>query len=316
VHLVESQPPEEAARGVAGVEVAHFRPPAIHRLHAARRGEYDVAVGKVGGLKVGEAEPVGDLADPAGGHLHLVEVVVVATQRLFPCEEDLAAIPGDGRVADRAPGIRQQRARGAAGRGHLQQAEFGAGQEVAFRLGVGLALGVGEKRWPYGRMLGEHDARRGGEHGAQAHRAAGLARPRVQVKPAGVPRGGSGGGERGEFVADRDGLEAGSREYARDHAPRQGRGVAGAGPILEPVPRILPDPILLDGKLVCQGRPWLLSGVRRGGGLRPGTRRSHLHRPWTGGRGRGRRQHGDRPEGKRGRKTPHPPPGERSGPPA
>ena len=64
VHLVEAEPVQAFAVGIAGVQVARLRPPAIDGLHAAGRGENQVVVRQIGRFVIRHALAGGDLADP------------------------------------------------------------------------------------------------------------------------------------------------------------------------------------------------------------------------------------------------------------
>jgi hypothetical protein len=101
VDLVEAKAADELAVGIAAVEVGDRVGPAVDELDAAGRAEDDVAIGKVDSLDVGDADRIGELADLAGGELHLVEVVVIRFRILLPGEEEFLAIPGDVGIADR-----------------------------------------------------------------------------------------------------------------------------------------------------------------------------------------------------------------------
>ena len=136
MHLVEPETPEVAAIPVAGVKVARLCPEATNGLNAARRGEDDVVVRQVSGLVIGEAQARRDLAHEVGGHIQLVEMVVVLIKRLLPREEHALTIPRHRRIADCARGIGHEGTHLAVKPFHLQHAQLRVRQEMAFILRV------------------------------------------------------------------------------------------------------------------------------------------------------------------------------------
>jgi hypothetical protein len=204
VDLVEAEAAEALAVLVAGVEVGDLGPPAVDGLDAAGGAEDDVAVGEAGGLVVGVAESVGELADPLRGDVDLIEVVVVLPVVLLPGEDDLGPVVGDVGVADDALGVVDERGDLAVEALLVEEAEGAAGDPVALGLGVALALGVGVVAAADVPVLGEDELRPLGEEGLEALRAAGLAGLDVEVLPAGVAA--LGGAQRVHLGPERGGV--------------------------------------------------------------------------------------------------------------
>ena len=179
VDLVEAEAPQEAAVGVAGVEIAYLRPPAVDRLHAAARIEQDVAVGQVGALVVGETQSRCELADRLGGYVVVVEMVVVLAIGFLPRKQNLGPVVGHVGIANHAVRVVDQRADPAMRAVHLEHAERCAGRERPFPLGIGLALGIGVMRSAEIVVFGEHNRRPSIQQWTQPRRTALLARTRV-----------------------------------------------------------------------------------------------------------------------------------------
>ena len=126
---------------VTGVEIRDFTPRTIHRLNTATGVEEDVAIGQVACLEISETQPAGQLTNPSGGDLHLIEVVVILPIILFPGEEDALAVKRDIRIADHPVGIGDQISNLAIDPLLFQETQGGAGVKMPFGLGIAEALG-------------------------------------------------------------------------------------------------------------------------------------------------------------------------------
>ncbi len=184
--LIECQPPQETAVAVAAVQIADLGPPAVDDLHAAGRVEDDVAVRQVGGFVIRDAQAAGQLPDGPRCQVHLVQMVVVFAVGFLPGEQHAAAVVGHIRIADHAARIVDQRLDAQLVAVPACQAKRRAGDEMAFRLRVRLAFGVGVVRAAQRVMLGEHELRHAFAERPQSFCPAQATGVGVQAQPGGI----------------------------------------------------------------------------------------------------------------------------------